>query len=214
MPFMAKRNLSCGVAWAIGASCCVLACQKAPEEPVSKEPPPTPVRALSAPSSGRPQGSPCIDLTFDKSPAPAVSLPPASACPKDPDPPGAAPLLLPLRFVEANLSIKAELARTPAETTKGLMYRTTMPADQGMLFRLGERRLQAFWMRNTCLPLDMFFIDEDETIVGIVENVPVLNEEERKVSCPSRYVLETNAGWARSHGVRPGQHVVLPSAMR
>jgi len=122
--------------------------------------------------------------------------------------------MLPLRFVEAKLSIQAELARTPAETTKGLMYRTTMPADQGMLFRLGERRLQAFWMRNTCLPLDMFFIDEDETIVGIVENVPVLNEEERKVSCPSRYVLETNAGWARSHGVRPGQHVVLPSGIR
>jgi hypothetical protein len=69
-------------------------------------------------------------------------------------------------------------------------------------------------MHNTCLPLDMFFIDEDETIVGIVENVPVLNDEERKASCPSRYVLETNAGWARAHGVRPGQHVVLPASMR
>lgn len=135
-------------------------------------------------------------------------------CPKDPEPPSSAPSLESLRFVEADLTIKAELARTAAETTKGLMYRTSMPQNQGMLFRLAERRVQAFWMHNTCLPLDMFFIDEDETIVGIVENVPVLNDEERKASCPSRYVLETNAGWARAHGVRPGQHVVLPASMR
>jgi len=62
-------------------------------------------------------------------------------------------------------------------------------------------------MRNTCLPLDMLFVDEDGTIVGIVENVPVLNDSERAVACPSRYVLEVNAGFTRKHGLAPGQHI-------
>ena len=47
-------------------------------------------------------------------------------------------------------------------------------------------------------------------IVGIVENAPTLNNESRSVGCPSRWVLEVNAGWSRRHGVRAGQHLVLP----
>jgi uncharacterized membrane protein (UPF0127 family) len=107
-------------------------------------------------------------------------------------------------------SIAVELANTPQETARGLMYRRSMPADHGMLFDLRVRKPQAFWMRNTCIPLDMFFIDDDGLIVGILEQVPVLNEDERSVGCPSRYVLEMNAGFARKHGIKAGQHVKLP----
>ncbi len=85
-----------------------------------------------------------------------------------------------------------------------------MPDDHGMLFDLHTRKVQGFWMRNTCIPLDMMFLDGDGTIVGILEQVPVLNEEERTVGCPSRYVLETNAGFARKHGIKAGQKVKLP----
>jgi uncharacterized membrane protein (UPF0127 family) len=64
-------------------------------------------------------------------------------------------------------------------------------------------------MHNTCIPLDLLFIDEDGLIVGIVESAPTLNDDSRGVGCPSRFVLEVNAGWSRRHGVRPGQRVRL-----
>jgi uncharacterized membrane protein (UPF0127 family) len=92
------------------------------------------------------------------------------------------------------------------------MYRTSMPEDQGMLFDQGSREVQRFWMHNTCIPLDMLFIDDDGFIVGIAESVPTLNDRPRGVSCPSTYVLEVNAGWSRRHGIRAGMHVRLPGA--
>lgn len=110
----------------------------------------------------------------------------------------------------SKVHVEAELARTPQESERGLMFRTKMAEDHGMLFDLGDRREHAFWMHNTCLPLDMMFVDDDGTIVGVLENVPTLNDEERTVGCPSSWVLEVNAGWSRRHGVRAGQRLTLP----
>jgi uncharacterized membrane protein (UPF0127 family) len=107
-----------------------------------------------------------------------------------------------------------ELAQTSHDLEKGLMYRREMPEDRGMLFRLGERRDHTFWMHNTCIPLDMLFVDDDGTVVGIVEGAEPLTDVSRSVGCPSTYVLETNAGWARRHGVRPGQRMGIPMAAR
>lgn len=91
------------------------------------------------------------------------------------------------------------------------MYRTHMPDNAGMLFDFpGQPKVQSFWMRNTCIPLDMLFIQEDGFITGILENVPTLNEASRSIPCPVRYVLEVNAGWTRKNGVRAGQFVKLP----
>jgi uncharacterized protein len=84
------------------------------------------------------------------------------------------------------------------------MYRTKMPAEEGMLFVFTDERPRSFWMQNTCIPLDMLFLAADGTIVGILEQVPVLNELSRGVPCPATYVLEMNAGWARRQGVKPG----------
>jgi len=111
--------------------------------------------------------------------------------------------------IEGGPSVRVEIARTDDETSRGLMYRTTMPEDEGMIFAM-DRRDHTFWMKNTCLPLDMLFIDQDGTIVGIEENVPTLNEITRSCGCGSTHVLEVNAGWSRRHGVRPGQRVKLP----
>jgi uncharacterized membrane protein (UPF0127 family) len=69
-------------------------------------------------------------------------------------------------------------------------------------------------MHNTCIPLDLLYIDDDGLIVGIVENAPTLNDEPRGVGCASRYVLEVNAGWSRRHGVKAGQFASLPSEVR
>jgi len=90
------------------------------------------------------------------------------------------------------------------------MYRKEMSEESAMLFRLATRTDHTFWMHNTCLSLDMMFIDDDGLIVGIVENAPTLSDEIQSVGCPSRYVLEVNAGWSRRHGVAPGQKVQLP----
>jgi uncharacterized membrane protein (UPF0127 family) len=84
-----------------------------------------------------------------------------------------------------------------------------MPDDAGMLFSWDDEQVRSFWMHNTCIPLDMLFIDADANIVGILEQVPTLNERSRMVPCPAAHVLELNAGWARAHGIEPGQRVKL-----
>lgn len=76
-----------------------------------------------------------------------------------------------------------------------------------MLFTWSDERPRSFWMKNTCIPLDMMFIDRENVIVGILEQVPTLNTEPRRIPCPAARVLEVNAGFARRHGVRPGQHI-------
>ncbi len=107
-------------------------------------------------------------------------------------------------------SVNAEIADTEKASERGLMYRKEMSEESAMLFRLATRTDHTFWMHNTCLSLDMMFIDDDGLIVGIVENAPTLSDEIQSVGCPSRYVLEVNAGWSRRHGVAPGQKVQLP----
>ena len=131
------------------------------------------------------------------------------SCPPDPE---VRPKLRSGRvvFVEAkSAAVKVEIAEKEPHRMRGLMYRTEMPEDHGMIFRFDESVVHRFWMHNTCIPLDMLFIEEDGTIVGIEENVPTLNDATYECGCPSKYVLELNAGWARRHGVVAGQRVRL-----
>ncbi len=142
-------------------------------------------------------------------PAPPVAAP-AAQCPADPETVAALPKGR-VRFLDAPSApvVSVERALTDAARTRGLMYRTQLGADQGMLFSWNAAEPRSFWMRNTCIPLDMLFIADDGTIVGILEQVPTLNTLPRGVPCPARHVLELNAGWARQHGVLPGQRVDL-----
>jgi uncharacterized membrane protein (UPF0127 family) len=162
--------------------------------------------AMAASPSGR-----CVRRT-PTSPPPPVPAGPDPACPPDPDPPRATPLsTTQVTFADASgVSVDAEVVRTPRDNERGLMYRKAMPEDRGMLFDLGEREDHKFWMHNTCIPLDMLFIDFDGLIVGIVENAPTLDDGTRSVGCASRFVLEVNAGWARRHGVKAGGFATFP----
>jgi uncharacterized protein len=63
-----------------------------------------------------------------------------------------------------------EVARTDAEQDRGLMFRTSLPADGGMIFPFSEPRIGSFWMKNTLIPLDMIFIRADGSIDRIAEN--------------------------------------------
>jgi uncharacterized protein len=167
---------------------------------------PGPLASLaSAPPPGR-----CVQPTPAAAP-PGVPAGPAPGCPVDPEPAQPRPTMVQVRFPGAGgLAVEAELVRSEHDSARGLMYRKSLESNRGMLFDLRRRDDHKFWMHNTCIPLDMLFIDEDGLVVGIVENAPTLNDDARGVDCPSRYVLEVNAGWARAHGVRAGITVTLP----
>lgn len=97
-----------------------------------------------------------------------------------------------------------QIAKTPTETSKGLMYRRNMPEKQGMLFIFEGMSERSFWMKNTYLSLDMIFIDKDGKVVHIIPDVPPLTLTSRKSKYPCRYVLELNAGMAKLAGITVG----------
>jgi uncharacterized membrane protein (UPF0127 family) len=105
-----------------------------------------------------------------------------------------------------SFSLKVEVAQTPADRSRGLMFRNQLPPEEGMLFEFEETGRHPFWMKNTLRPLDMIFIDEHGRIVGIVENAEPQTTTPRDGG-PSRYVLEVNGGYCASRGVRPGDRV-------
>jgi hypothetical protein len=162
--------------------------------------PTSPTKAESPEASGR-----CVVPTSDE---PLREAKPAERCPPDPD----GPLDLHRGYVTfedapGQPRIAVELARTTKAQTRGLMYRTKLEPDSGMLFSWSFDQVHSFWMRNTCIPLDMLFVHVDGTIAGILEQVPTLNEEPRSVPCAVRHVLEVNAGFCRSHGIKAGQRI-------
>lgn len=130
----------------------------------------------------------------------------AMACPSDPSasPPVLGTGRVVFREAPEAPALDVEVAKTPREHERGLMYRTSLAESRGMLFSWSDVRVRSFWMKNTCLPLDMLFLERDGTVVGILEEVPVLNEDLRSIRCPAGYVLEVNAGWSRRHGIVPG----------
>ena len=99
--------------------------------------------------------------------------------------------------------IEAELADTPAARQTGLMYRTFMPTNSGMLFVFEEKAIHCFWMRNTKLPLSIAFLDDDGKIVNISDMEP----ETQNNHCPRssvRYALEMNQKWFAQRAIGPG----------
>ncbi len=126
----------------------------------------------------------------------------------------AAKTLLPITITSANgtHNFTVERAVTPAEQERGLMYRTDLKSDGGMLFwpyppEGGGPRQASFWMKNTPTPLDILFIRADGTIATIAENTvpfsetPVLSRE------PVAAVLELVGGRAADLGIAEGDKV-------
>lgn len=106
-----------------------------------------------------------------------------------------------------------EIADTPAEQQHGLMDRTSMPSDHGMLFVFPDSEPRTFWMKDTLIPLDILFFDDAHQLVAIHEDVPPCRADPCPVYpsiAPARYVLELNAGVAAKLGVRKGDVVTFP----
>jgi uncharacterized membrane protein (UPF0127 family) len=105
--------------------------------------------------------------------------------------------------------LEVELMLTEAHQARGMMFRHGIADDKGMLFAFGAPTVHSFWMHNTCISLDMLFIDRDGFVTGIIENAPTLNDDPQSIDCPVPYVLEVAAGWSRKHGVVAGQRVEI-----
>jgi uncharacterized membrane protein (UPF0127 family) len=103
-----------------------------------------------------------------------------------------------------------EMASTPEEQAKGLMFRRQLPEGQGMLFDFHKEQPTSFWMKNTYIPLDMIFIRGDGRILRIAENTTPQSDRIISSGGPARGVLEVIAGTARKLGLAPGDHVAHP----
>lgn len=99
--------------------------------------------------------------------------------------------------------IDAQVAQAPEERQIGLMFRTQMPAAEGMLFVFEAPTKQCFWMKNTLLPLTAAFIADDGTIVNMADMKPQTTDTHCS-NKPVRYVLEMNQGWFVKKGIKPG----------
>jgi uncharacterized membrane protein (UPF0127 family) len=100
-------------------------------------------------------------------------------------------------------NIKAEVATAPEQHEIGLMYRTQMPTNDGMLFIFERAGQQCFWMKNTLIPLAVAFVADDGTVVNVDEMKPQTLDTHCSTK-PVRFVLEMNTGWFSKHGVKAG----------
>ncbi len=106
----------------------------------------------------------------------------------------------------------AEVAKTKAQRTKGLMFRENLPSNRAMLFVFEQPGIHNFWMKNCQIPLDIIWLDENYKVVAIKAN----NQPCVKGDCPSiqsnvlaKYALEISAGLASQIGLAEGSYFTL-----
>ncbi len=104
-----------------------------------------------------------------------------------------------------------EIADEPEERSRGLMHRTELAEGAGMLFLFDRPERQAFWMKNTPLPLDIIFIDERGVVDSIAAGTTPFSEASLPSDGPVVAVLEINGGLAARYGVAPGSEVRHPA---
>ena len=103
-------------------------------------------------------------------------------------------------------NINAELASTPQQREIGLMFRSVMPANDGMLFVFEQPSQQCFWMKNTLIPLSIAFIGDDGSVVNIDDMKPQTLDSHCSAK-PVRFVLEMNEGWFAKRGIKAGSRL-------
>lgn len=127
-------------------------------------------------------------------------------------PPPAQQAPSPLVTLANGSKVAIEVVADPETRAQGLMFRSSLGADHGMLFIFPDTALHSFWMKNTLIPLDIIWIDETRSVVHVERNVPPCKAD----PCPSyppkgvaRYVLELAAGQAAARGIREGDRVTI-----
>lgn len=105
------------------------------------------------------------------------------------------------------------VATTPDAQAYGLMNRSSLPADRGMLFVFPREQDLSFWMKNTLIPLDIVYLDAGGRVVSIKQGRP-LDLTGIPSDGPAQFVIELNAGASAAAGLKPGDRVDLPKAAR
>jgi uncharacterized membrane protein (UPF0127 family) len=108
-----------------------------------------------------------------------------------------------------SVTAQVEIADTDASREYGLMNRTSMPQDHGMLFIFDYQMVVSFWMKDTLIPLDMVFLDSSGRIGDIYKNATPLSEDVYTAKSPSKYVIELNGGYCDRYGIKIGDHVTI-----
>lgn len=118
-----------------------------------------------------------------------------------------------VKFKIGSVDFTVEVADIDSEHAIGMMSRPSNPADHAMLFVFDEEIDRAFWMKNTLIPLDLIYLDRGGKIVSIKQGMP---KDLRSIPSggPSKYVIEMNRGRAAQIGLKPGDVVVIPEAVR
>ena len=115
-----------------------------------------------------------------------------------------------LRTVNLQISgtpLTAEVADTPQASENGLMFRTSLPEDRGMLFVFDEPRKATFWMKNTKIPLSIAFVDPGGSILEIKSMFPFDETVVPSASDQVAYALEVNQGWFDRHHISTGSQI-------
>ena len=135
----------------------------------------------------------------------------ASAVATAADPPAAkaaAPTIaLSIATADGPRRFHVEIASTPAEQERGLMFRRSMKADHGMIFPMSPPRPVSFWMKNTLIPLDIIFIGPDHMISSIAARATPMSLATIDSFSPVSAVLELNGGTCERLGIQPGDRV-------
>jgi uncharacterized protein len=105
-----------------------------------------------------------------------------------------------------SVQVQVELAVTPEEQERGLMGRTTMDENEGMMFVFSEPSILSFWMKNTLIPLQILFFDAEGAFVSASEMTPCETEICPKYTsaATAKYALEVTPGFRERHGITPG----------
>jgi uncharacterized membrane protein (UPF0127 family) len=113
-----------------------------------------------------------------------------------------------------DIEFYVELADDDNERAMGLMYRKEMSDEEGMLFIFPNSQYRAFWMKNTLIPLDILYFDQNRKLININENTPPCKNTTTRCpnypsEKPAKYVLEINAGLSKKHGFRTGDELLI-----
>jgi hypothetical protein len=145
--------------------------------------------------------------------APSPTLAPTAIATLAPTlaPAPAAPPSVVFHTARGNFTLSVEIADEPAEWQRGLMNRTSLAPDAGMLFVFPAEQPRYFWMKDTPLPLDLIFLAGDGRVVNVTANAtPCLGGGPCPFygsGAPARWVVEANAGYAARIGLAVGDRV-------
>lgn len=119
-----------------------------------------------------------------------------------------------LSYGKRKKTLDVELAENITQRAHGLMYRTSLPKDSGMLFVFEEEQVLNFWMKNTLIDLDIAYFDGTKTVIDIQTMKAVTSVLQTQIPTypskkPAQFALEMNSGWFKKNGFKPGTKMLI-----